>query len=28
MARVGTLKNRPATWQELFFPELHDRAGS
>jgi NitT/TauT family transport system substrate-binding protein len=28
MARVGTLKNKPATWQELFFPELHDRAGS
>jgi NitT/TauT family transport system substrate-binding protein len=28
MARVGTLKNKPATWQELFFPELHERAGS
>jgi NitT/TauT family transport system substrate-binding protein len=28
MARVGTLKNKPATWQELFFPDLHDRAGS
>ena len=28
MSRIGTLKNKPETWQELFFPDLHDRAGS
>ncbi|EWY39164.1 sulfonate ABC transporter substrate-binding protein [Skermanella stibiiresistens SB22] len=28
MARVGSIKNKPADWRELFFPDLHDRAGS
>jgi NitT/TauT family transport system substrate-binding protein len=28
MHRVGTLKAKPASWKELFFPELHDRPGS
>lgn len=28
MHQVGTLKNKPARWQELFFPELHDQPGS
>jgi NitT/TauT family transport system substrate-binding protein len=26
--RVGLIKERPAQWQDLFFPELHDRPGS
>jgi NitT/TauT family transport system substrate-binding protein len=28
MHRVGTLKTLPASWQDLFFAELHDRPGS
>jgi NitT/TauT family transport system substrate-binding protein len=28
MARVGTIKARPATWKDLFFPEIHGRPGS
>lgn len=28
MHQVGTLKNKPAAWQDLFFPELHDQPGS
>jgi NitT/TauT family transport system substrate-binding protein len=28
MNRVGTLKNKPATWKDLFFPEVHGLAGS
>jgi NitT/TauT family transport system substrate-binding protein len=28
MAEVGTIKAPPASWKELFFPELHDRPGS
>ncbi len=28
MNQVGTLKNKPAAWQDLFFPELHDQPGS
>jgi len=28
MHQVGTLKNRPAAWQDLFFQELHDQPGS
>ena len=27
MHRVGTLKNMPATWQDLFFPEVHGLKG-
>lgn len=26
--RIGLIKERPAGWQDLFFPELHDRPGS
>jgi NitT/TauT family transport system substrate-binding protein len=28
MHRVGTLKNRPGDWKELFVPEMHGRNGS
>lgn len=28
MKRVGTLKNAPASWQDLFFPEAHGLTGS
>ena len=28
MHQVGTLRNRPATWQDLFFPDIHDLPGS
>jgi NitT/TauT family transport system substrate-binding protein len=28
MHRVGTLRERPASWKELFFPAIHDRPGS
>ncbi len=28
MARVGTIRNKPERWQDLFFPEIHDRTGS
>jgi NitT/TauT family transport system substrate-binding protein len=28
LARTGLIKAKPADWRELFFPELHDRAGS
>ena len=28
MHQVGTLKNQPAAWQDLFFPERHDQPGS
>lgn len=28
MYRVGTIKVRPERWQDLFFPNMHDRAGS
>ncbi|PWC44940.1 ABC transporter substrate-binding protein [Azospirillum sp. TSO22-1] len=28
MARIGSIRNRPARWQELFFADIHDRAGS
>ena len=28
MHRVGTIKKQPESWQELFFPEIHDRPGS
>ena len=28
MARIGTIAQRPASWRELFFPEIHDADGS
>ena len=28
MNKVGALRNMPAAWQELFFPEIHNRSGS
>ena len=28
MHQVGTLRNKPAAWQDMFFPELHDQPGS
>lgn len=28
MNKVGTLKNNPASWKDLFFPEVHDLPGS
>ena len=28
MARIGSIRNRPERWQDLFFPEIHQRAGS
>jgi NitT/TauT family transport system substrate-binding protein len=28
MSEVGTLKTKPASWKELFFPEIHDREGN
>jgi NitT/TauT family transport system substrate-binding protein len=28
MHQVGTLKTRPASWKDLFFPDVHDMPGS
>jgi len=28
MQQVGTLKNKPASWKDLFFPDIHDLPGS
>jgi NitT/TauT family transport system substrate-binding protein len=28
MQQVGTLKNRPASWKDLFFSDIHDLTGS
>jgi len=28
MQQVGTLRNRPASWKDLFFPDIHDLPGS
>ncbi len=28
MHKVGSIKEKPASWKELFFPEVHDKAGS
>jgi NitT/TauT family transport system substrate-binding protein len=28
MHQVGTIKNKPASWKDLFFPDIHDLAGS
>ena len=27
MGKVGTLKDPPAKWQELFFPDIHSLPG-
>lgn len=27
-ARIGAIKNKPESWRDLFFPELHGEAGS
>ena len=28
MADIGTLKVRPASWKDLFFPEIHSKPGN
>ncbi len=28
MLKVGSIKEAPASWKDLFFPEIHDQAGS
>jgi NitT/TauT family transport system substrate-binding protein len=28
MNSIGTLKNKPANWKEMFFPEMHGQSGS
>jgi len=28
MSKVGTIRKKPATWKDLFFPEIHNAAGS
>jgi NitT/TauT family transport system substrate-binding protein len=28
MAEVGTLKTKPESWKDYFFPEIHDEKGS
>jgi len=28
MFSIGSIGNRPASWRDLFFPEIHDRPGS
>ena len=28
LARIGTLKQKPADWKDTFFPELHGESGS
>ncbi|MBI3517281.1 MAG: ABC transporter substrate-binding protein [Proteobacteria bacterium] len=28
MHRIGTIKHRPESWRDLFFPFIHDRSGS
>ena len=28
MHQVGTIKNKPASWKDLYFPDIHDLAGS
>jgi NitT/TauT family transport system substrate-binding protein len=27
MYKIGTIKEKPASWKELFFPEVHDLQG-
>ncbi len=26
--KIGTIRSKPESWKELFFPELHDEPGS
>jgi len=28
MYKVGTVKIKPASWQDMFFPNVHNRPGS
>ena len=28
MQEIGSLKNRAASWKDLFFPDIHDLPGS
>ena len=28
MHKIGTLKNEPKSWKDLFFPDIHDMPGS
>jgi NitT/TauT family transport system substrate-binding protein len=28
MQKVGSIKEKPATWKDMFFPEIHDKQGS
>jgi NitT/TauT family transport system substrate-binding protein len=28
MERIGTIKEKPESWKDMFYPELHDRQGS
>jgi NitT/TauT family transport system substrate-binding protein len=28
MHRIGSIKNQPASWKDLFFPEIHGAPGS
>ena len=28
MHAIGSIKNRPASWQDMFFPEIHAAPGS
>jgi len=28
MSKIGTLRTKPASWKDLFFPEIHDQPGS
>ena len=28
MFRVGTVKSKPASWKDMFFPYIHDKPGS
>jgi NitT/TauT family transport system substrate-binding protein len=28
MLKIGTIKTRPSTWKDIFFPEIHDVHGS
>ena len=27
MSKIGTIKSKPASWKDLFFPEIHGLAG-
>jgi NitT/TauT family transport system substrate-binding protein len=28
MREIGSIENRPASWRDLFFPEIHGAPGS